>query len=54
LSLGQLEAYEHDVAEVVAKHRKIIRDKYGIWASNQGKFVASEEDLNPWDGRDYV
>jgi len=51
---AELEAYERDAAAVVAKHKKIIRDKYGIWAGNQGKFVASESDLNPCDSRDYV
>ncbi len=28
-----------------------IRNKYGIWASNQGKFVKTPEELNEWDNK---
>jgi hypothetical protein len=27
------------------------RDAFGVWASNQNKFVDSREDFNNWDGR---
>jgi len=33
-----------------AKHRAFIREKYGIYAANQGIFVTEESDLNSWDG----
>ena len=28
-----------------------IRDKYGIWAGNQGKFVRSRHQMNEWDSK---
>jgi hypothetical protein len=46
-----LKAYEKDELLLKLRYYKRIRDKYGIWASNQGKFVGSPGDLNDWDGR---
>lgn len=48
------DAYERDEAALIAKYRAAIREKYGIWASNQNKFVDDESDLNDWDSRDYL
>ena len=50
----EFEAYERDMDEVIAKHREIIKKKYGIWAPHQGKFVCSEAELTQWDLRSYV
>jgi len=48
------QAFDRDESEVIAKHRAVIREKYGIWAGNQDKFVATEAELNRFDSRDYV
>ena len=42
---------EYEQAEeklLVAMYKK-IRDKYGIWASNQDKFVLTKDQFNNWD-----
>lgn len=46
----ELEAYEAEDKALRAKHRAFIREKYGIYAANQGIFVTEESDLNSWDG----
>jgi hypothetical protein len=43
------EEYEKEELLLRLKYYKIVRDKYGIWAGNQDKFVASIADFNPWD-----
>ena len=41
--------YEHDSMMLKLKYYGMIREKYGIWASNQDKFVDSVEDFNDLD-----
>lgn len=54
LQIPNKEIYEeYKRQEILFKLRiyKRIRDEYGIWASNQNKFVKNIEDLNEWDSR---
>ena len=44
-------AYEKDEMELFWKHHNILKEKYGIYASNQGKYVESVDDLNDWDSK---
>jgi len=44
-------AYEWDRLMLNLKHYILIRNKYGIWASNQNKFVETVQDLKPMDSR---
>ena len=43
------DAYEEDLRILQIEHYEIVRNKYGIWASNQNKFVATKEELNSQD-----
>lgn len=43
------DAYEEDLRILQLEHYEIIRNKYGIWASYQNKFVATREELHPQD-----
>lgn len=45
------EQYKADEQALLLKYYKKIRERYGIWASNQGKFVATLEELNDWDSK---
>lgn len=47
----EYQAYQRDIWQVQQRHLGLLRAKYGIWASNQGKYVASEADLNAHDAR---
>ena len=47
------DAYEAEELALAQKHRTFIREKYGIYAPNQGVFVTDETDLNDWDGDAY-
>lgn len=44
-------AYKKDALELFWKHHNILKEKYGIWASNQNKYVESVDDLNDLDSR---
>lgn len=46
-----LEEYEAAHKKLIAVTYKKIRDKYGIWASNQDKFVPSQALLNGHDSK---
>jgi hypothetical protein len=48
------EEYEKEALALARKWQRKIRDKYGLWASNQGKFVSSLSELNEWDRREEV
>jgi len=30
---------------------RLLRSRHGIWASNQGKYVQSRDQLNEWDSK---
>lgn len=45
-------AYEWDQKMLYLKHYILIRNKYGIWANNQNKFVETVQDLRPMDSRE--
>lgn len=51
-SRDELAAYEAGIAEVEMRHYHQARARYGVWASNQGKYVASPELFNQWDDRE--
>lgn len=54
LQFEDFEMYEQYNAEkqaLLVKYYKKIREKHGIWASNQGKFVASPLELNSGDSK---
>jgi hypothetical protein len=50
----EYEEYERETLLLARKWQRKIRDKYGFWASNQGKFVSSLSELNEWDRREEV
>jgi hypothetical protein len=54
VTAAERDAYEAEELSLVRKHRSFIREKYGIYASNQGIFVTDVSDLNIWDGNDYL
>lgn len=41
--------YEEDCKKLAVKYYREIREKHGVWASNQGKFVPSANDLRHAD-----
>lgn len=54
LKFSDKEMYNRYIAEekqLKIKYYLEIRAKYGIWASNQDKFVNSIDDFNSWDSR---
>lgn len=48
------DAYEAEELALAKKHRAFVRERYGIYAPNQGVFVTEVSDLNDWDGKAYV
>ena len=46
--------YEKDALALFNKHHNILKNKYGIWASNQDKYVDSVDKLNDWDNKGHV
>lgn len=48
------EQYCHERRALHDKYKNLVRDKYGIWASNQNKFVKNVKELNDFDSRGYV
>ena len=50
-SQEDLDHYKSDIheARMRAYHRQ--REKHGVWAGNQGKFVSSLSEFNQWDSR---
>jgi hypothetical protein len=46
--------YKEDELRLFFKHHLILKDKYGIWASNQNKYVDSVDDLNDFDSKQHV
>lgn len=51
---AEYEEYKKDALILFQKHHNILKAKYGIWASNQDKYVESVDDLNDWDSRQHV
>lgn len=45
------EKYKREREILDVKTYKEIRDKYGIYASNQSMFVNNRSELNEWDGK---
>lgn len=45
------QSYCSDVFNLKMKHYHKQRLKYGIWASNQNKYVNNFDDLNEWDNK---
>lgn len=45
------ERFKKEQEQLQLKFYEEIREKYGIWASNQDKFVATPDDLNDMDCR---
>ncbi len=45
--------YEAERKALIKKYKKLIREQFGIYASNQNKFVKSPSQLNEWDSKDY-
>ena len=43
------EEYKKEEKELLIKYYLKIRERYGVWAGNQGKFVDSADQLNDWD-----
>lgn len=43
--------YEEDVVNLKFKYYHLLREKYGIYATNQGQYVQSIEDLNDIDSK---
>ena len=43
--------YERDILRVNLAYYREVRAKWGVWASNQNKFVRSVEDFNDLDSR---
>lgn len=43
--------FEREETELRLKHYSALRAKYGIFASNQNRYVASEQELNGIDSR---
>lgn len=39
---------------LIRKYKTLVRQKYGIYASNQDKFVKRISDLNQWDSCEYI
>ena len=44
------ERYKAEELQLTLKYYAEIRAKYGVWAGNQGKFVATRKELNDLDG----
>lgn len=51
---AERDAYEAEELALAKKHRAIIRERYGVYAPNQGVFVTEVSDLNDWDGKEYA
>lgn len=51
-SRDELAAYEAAVYDAGMRHYHQARARYGVWASNQDKYVASPDLFNQWDRRD--
>lgn len=47
----ELREYEADLHEVQMRAYHRQRQRHGVWASNQDKFVASVDQFNQWDQR---
>jgi len=45
----EYEDYQADEKALFAKHKQLLRNNHGIWASNQNKYVASINELNDLD-----
>lgn len=45
------EEYKKELELLEVKTYKSIRNKYGVWAGNQNKFVKDRDDLNDWDSK---
>jgi hypothetical protein len=54
LDAGDHAAYQEEDRALARKYQQRTRDKYGIYASNQGKFVQTVEELNEWDRIDGI
>lgn len=44
-------SYKADELALFLKHHNILKDKYGIWASNQNRYVSTVNDLNILDSK---
>ena len=49
LSESLFREYEKEHRALVLKYYAIQRDKFGVWASNQNKFVGSRDQFNKLD-----
>ena len=50
-SRGMYSAYEKESQQLLEKYKLKIEAEYGIWASDQGRFVPTIDDLNRMDRR---
>ena len=48
------DSYVKDAFTLFKKHHNILKEKYGIYATNQGKYVDSVEDLYDLDSKQHV
>jgi hypothetical protein len=48
---GMHAEYEAEMLAVKLKYYGKIRDKYGVWAGNQGKYIPDARKLNTLDSR---
>ena len=54
MTTEEYEEYEKDERELFWKHYNILKEKYGVYATNQGKYVDSVDDLNELDSKKLV
>ena len=50
----EYDEYQKDELELFKHHHSKLKNKYGIWASNQNRYVDSIQDLNDWDSRLHI